>query len=431
MQSTQGSSSGINAFAGAIVATNLSGTNTGDITLAAVGAVPNANAASLTGQALALQPADATNPGVVTTAAQTFAGAKTFAIIDLPTTTSTAGMITRNGTRYLHGFGPGGPGANGNLFIGFNSGNFTLSSTGNLGIGKNVQTALTFGAGNTSLGFLSAEKLTTGNNNTSAGAQAFANLTTGFDNTALGPLALAGLVSGWGNLGIGYQAGTQYLSSENNNLCICSPGVTGESTTTRLGSAQTTCYIAGISGVTTTYAAIAVYVDAYGQLGTVSSDRNLKENITYDIEEESQEIIKRLRPAKYAYRADSDKKMVYGLIAQDVQEVLPEFVVRVKTPKKKSTLLSKIASKLKGEKGEAPESRARSEETEGAPQTEAAEESGEETHLTIQHQYLQFVMIKEMQRMQKVIEETQETMKGMQKQIDELSRAVHEKGTAG
>jgi hypothetical protein len=56
----------------------ISGTNTGDVTLAAVGSSPSANGASLSGQVLTLQPADATHPGVVTTGTQTIAGAKTF-----------------------------------------------------------------------------------------------------------------------------------------------------------------------------------------------------------------------------------------------------------------------------------------------------------------------------------------------------------------
>ena len=56
----------------------LTGTNTGDVSLAAVGAAPNANGASLVGQVIALQPANASFPGVVTTVAQTFAGPKTF-----------------------------------------------------------------------------------------------------------------------------------------------------------------------------------------------------------------------------------------------------------------------------------------------------------------------------------------------------------------
>lgn len=54
---------------GSITATNFSGsssgTNTGDVTLAAVGSSPNANAATLSGQVLNLQPFDGTHPGVV------------------------------------------------------------------------------------------------------------------------------------------------------------------------------------------------------------------------------------------------------------------------------------------------------------------------------------------------------------------------------
>ncbi len=48
------------------------------LTLGAVGSSPNANAASLSTQVLTLQPADGSFPGVVTTSAQSFAGAKTF-----------------------------------------------------------------------------------------------------------------------------------------------------------------------------------------------------------------------------------------------------------------------------------------------------------------------------------------------------------------
>ena len=69
---------GTKTFTSNISAPNLSGTNTGDITLAPVGSSPNGNAATLTGQQLNLEPANATNPGVVTTGTQTLAGAKTF-----------------------------------------------------------------------------------------------------------------------------------------------------------------------------------------------------------------------------------------------------------------------------------------------------------------------------------------------------------------
>lgn len=56
----------------------LSGTNSGDITLATVGAVPAAAGASLSGQVLTLQPASATHAGVLSNTTQSIAGAKTF-----------------------------------------------------------------------------------------------------------------------------------------------------------------------------------------------------------------------------------------------------------------------------------------------------------------------------------------------------------------
>jgi hypothetical protein len=53
---------------GAIAGSALSGTNSGDVTAAAFGSTPNANGFSLSGQALSLQPADATHPGALSAA---------------------------------------------------------------------------------------------------------------------------------------------------------------------------------------------------------------------------------------------------------------------------------------------------------------------------------------------------------------------------
>lgn len=47
------------------------GTNTGDVTLTAVGSAPAAAGASLSGQALTLQPADSTHPGLLSLSDQT------------------------------------------------------------------------------------------------------------------------------------------------------------------------------------------------------------------------------------------------------------------------------------------------------------------------------------------------------------------------
>lgn len=58
---------------------NLTNTNSGDVSVATFGSSPTANAASLSGQALTIQPADGTHPGSIALAAQTMgSGIKTF-----------------------------------------------------------------------------------------------------------------------------------------------------------------------------------------------------------------------------------------------------------------------------------------------------------------------------------------------------------------
>lgn len=90
--------------AGNISAANFSGsssgTNTGDVTLAAFGSTPNNNGASLSGQVLTLQPADNTHPGGVSTTTQTFGGNKTFSGQTAVSNTSTT-AFTINSTAFV------------------------------------------------------------------------------------------------------------------------------------------------------------------------------------------------------------------------------------------------------------------------------------------------------------------------------------------
>jgi hypothetical protein len=94
-------SANVFTFNANIAASNLSGTNTGDVTLTAVGAVPNANGASLSGQVLTLQPADATHPGLISLGSQTIgSGTKTFDnIIDSGLSVSQA--VVTDGSKQL------------------------------------------------------------------------------------------------------------------------------------------------------------------------------------------------------------------------------------------------------------------------------------------------------------------------------------------
>lgn len=79
----------------------INSTSLGDVTLAAFGSTPNANGASLSGQALTLQPASGSFPGGVSTTTQTFAGVKTFSSsinADGGIDRSTAGTLTIGAT---------------------------------------------------------------------------------------------------------------------------------------------------------------------------------------------------------------------------------------------------------------------------------------------------------------------------------------------
>jgi hypothetical protein len=69
---------GNKTFTGTIAASNLSGTNTGNVTVGAVQAASTANAFSLSGQQIRLHPADGTNAGLLTAVAQAIGGLKTF-----------------------------------------------------------------------------------------------------------------------------------------------------------------------------------------------------------------------------------------------------------------------------------------------------------------------------------------------------------------
>lgn len=79
----------------------IASTSAGDLTLTAFGSTPNADGASLSAQALTLQPADGTHPGGVSITSQTFGGSKTFSSLinaDGGIDRSTSGTLTIGAT---------------------------------------------------------------------------------------------------------------------------------------------------------------------------------------------------------------------------------------------------------------------------------------------------------------------------------------------
>ena len=161
-------------------------------------------------------------------------------------------------------------------------------------------------------------------NNTADGFQALNN-NTGAGNTAIGSKALLGNSTGTFNIGLGVSAGTN-LTTGSNNIAIGNYGVAGESNTIRIGQAQTRTFIKGISGVA--IAGAAVVVNANGQLGVVPSSADFKHE-TRPMAEESEAILA-LKPVSFCYDQDIDEDGLpqFGLVAEDVEKVNPDLVLR-------------------------------------------------------------------------------------------------------
>ena len=181
---------------------------------------------------------------------------------------------------------------------------------------------------NTALGVNALFDNTTGANNTAVGQNALQNNTTGSNNTAVGRNAFGSNTTGISNIAIGNVAGAN-PTAPSNSIFIGNAGLTNDTSTIKIGSGQTTAFIAGIRGRTTGINnAIPVLIDSAGQLGTVSSSRRYKEDIR-PMGEASAALLK-LRPVTFRYKkpyADGAKPIQYGLIAEEVADVLPDLAV--------------------------------------------------------------------------------------------------------
>lgn len=300
---------GAKTFTGVLAASNLSGTNTGDLTLAAIGSSPNANGASLAGQVLTLQPADATSGGVVTNTTQSMAGDKTLTGnltcnkgIYLPIATAGGdGIIYQNGNRLIYTWNGS------NVYVG-RSGNITQNPTTQTAVGMNaLSNSQSIAARNCAFGY-----------------DALAALTTAGNCTAVGRSALAGVTTGGDNIGIGLNAGSA-ITTTSGNIFIGNDGVLGDAATIKIGTSQTKCAIAGISGRTSS-AGVAVLVNSSGVLGTTTSSERFKENI-HTLDNSVSAKLNQLRIVDFNYKDDPAKKIQYGVIAEEAAIPFPELAV--------------------------------------------------------------------------------------------------------
>jgi hypothetical protein len=218
-------------------------------------------------------------------------------------------VITKNGRRFIHNYRA--PGTNGfNTFMGLEAGNFSMSGSGtqasyNTGVGYSSLQSLATGHSNSAFGTYSLYSNTTGLVNSAFGTYSLYSNTTASFNSAFGYGTLFSNTTGNHNTAIGYNAGSG-ITTGSNNITIGSGSAVPDGTAShqiRLGNTAIT------------YAGIQV-------AWTVTSDRRYKENINpIGL---GLGFISKLNPVSYQRKNDENKKTEYGLIAQEVEEVLKE-----------------------------------------------------------------------------------------------------------
>jgi hypothetical protein len=199
---------------------------------------------------------------------------------------------------------------------------------GNTAAGLNALFYNTTGSYNTAAGLGALVHNTTGSSNTAQGLDALFSNTIGHYNTAQGYKSLFRSTTGSYNIALGMFAG-QNLTKGNNNIMIGNDGVAGEADDIRIGTKEThqNTFIAGISGVTVA-GGVAVIIDANGHLGTVNSSERFKDEIKPM--DKASEAILSLKPVTFRYKQELDPKGIpqFGLVAEEVEKINPDLVVR-------------------------------------------------------------------------------------------------------
>ena len=192
-----------------------------------------------------------------------------------------------------------------------NTGSFN-TATGFAALYKN-----TTGLSNTANGFQALNRNITGFNNTANGVNALL-FNTGDNNTATGAGALSNNTTGSQNTALGQGAGSG-VTAANNVICIGADGA----------NASNSCYIGNIFGQTSS-GGTAVFINSDGKLGTTTSSRRFKEEIKPM--ERASEALFPLKPVTFRYKKGIDPQGIpqFGLVAEDVEAVNPDLVVRDK-----------------------------------------------------------------------------------------------------
>src|SRR2546430_2741018 len=185
--------------------------------------------------------------------------------------------------------------------------------------GDGALQSLTSGTSNTAIGFDALFSNTTGSNNTAAGIGALSNNTTGNFNTTDGAHSLENNSTGSANTALGFGARNN-VTTAGNVICIGS-GVVG-------ANVSNSCFIGSVFGQTSSGGA-AVFINSSGKLGTITSSQRFKEQIR-PMAQSSEELFA-LKPVIFRYTKEINPQTIpqVGLVAEDVEAVDPDLVVRV------------------------------------------------------------------------------------------------------
>jgi hypothetical protein len=224
-----------------------------------------------------------------------------------------------------------------NTAIGVTALSSNITGGDNAALGAETLQANTSGDFNTAGGNAALFRNTTGDDNTAFGNSALFN-NTGHDNTAVGFQALAGNTSGSFNIALGNRSGAN-VTTASNVICIG----------TGIGENESNgCFIGNVFN-TSLPGANAVLINPNGKLGTATSSRRFK----YDIKpmNDASEVLFALKPVTFRYRRHIDPTATsqFGLVAEEVEEVSRDLIVRDKEGRPYSVRYDQVNAMLLNE----------------------------------------------------------------------------------
>lgn len=256
-----------------------------------------------------------------------------------------------------------------NTYVGHESGKSTVDGTYNTVLGAQAMVTGSLKSFNTAIGAKALYSATSGSANTALGSNALFAATTGYNNTAIGKGAGSALMTASSNIFVGYSAGSQLTNGDNNIMIGSNTGSTTGSNNIFIGNNVASTlngsnniliggYLSGLSSLSDSIVISSagvtpierMRIDANGNMGiatsapteklsvggnisaigTVSgtsfvttSDKRLKKHIS-TIDNALEKILS-LRGVEFDWIKDGSHEI--GLIAQEVEAIIPDLVV--------------------------------------------------------------------------------------------------------